>query len=365
MDQKTRRALGERLLDWYRENRRPLPWRETDDPYAILVSEIMLQQTRVDTVIPYYLRFMQAFPTLADLADAALDDVLQLWQGLGYYRRARNLHALARIVRDRFNGRLPDNPEALAALPGIGAYTAGAIAGIAFGRRVPAVDGNVKRVLARWLNIVEDVNRQPQKRALFALAKQFAEETTDPASWTQALMELGALVCLPQQPHCARCPVAAYCRACQHGDPAAIPFKPPRRSLPTRPLTAAMLVVAGHVLLRQRPDDGLLAGLWELPGVEGHGDRARRTLQDLLSASLAGTNVQPERKLTRRVWTFSHLRWDVEIWRFTLGPQASRRFDVMRAPANPFVWAAWPVNDLPLTTLTRRVLADMIEAEWK
>ena len=241
---KTRRAFRGALLRWYRQHRRSLPWRGTRDPYRVWVSEIMLQQTRVETVRDYYRRWLRAFPTIAAVARAPLTRVLKLWEGLGYYSRARNLHQAARQMA----GRVPGTVAELQQLPGIGRYTAGAIASIAFGQRAPVVDGNVARVFTR---VFARTDRH------WELAEVLLPER-DCGDFNQALMELGALVCLPAQPRCAQCPLRGVC---QRGE------LPARRSPPLRPVTESALFIqrAGKVWLRQRPAQGLLAGLWELP----------------------------------------------------------------------------------------------------
>jgi len=259
------------LLKWYRANCRDLPWRQTSDPYAIWVSETMLQQTRVETVVPYYERFLERFPDVQALASADMDDVLGAWAGLGYYSRARNLKAAAREIRDTHGGRMPDDAEDLRTLPGIGRYTAGAVASIAFDRPEPVVDGNVARVLSRLLGIREDIKRPQADKRLWDAAATLARGP-HPGKLNQALMELGALVCTPAEPRCPACPLASHCDAHRRGDAASLPKK--RRKPPARRVEAAAgwLLRRGKVLAVRRPPTGLLGGLWELPG----GDLERR-----------------------------------------------------------------------------------------
>jgi A/G-specific adenine glycosylase len=214
------------LVPWYRANARALPWRQTRDPWAVWVSEVMLQQTRVDTVVPYYTRFLQRFPTVTALADAAEPDVLALWSGLGYYRRARLLHAGARAVVDRHGGVIPGEATALRALPGVGDYTAGALGSIAFGLSVPLVDGNVERVLTRLHGLRGDPRAAPLKKRLWTLAARYAEHAA-PGDVNQALMELGATVCAPTAPRCLVCPVRSHCVAAAEGEPTRYPEKAP------------------------------------------------------------------------------------------------------------------------------------------
>ena len=255
------------LLRWYDAQARDLPWRRTRDPYAIWVSEVMLQQTQVSVVLPYWTAFLARFPEVADLARASLDDVLAAWRGLGYYARARNLHRAARAVTDRHGGRLPDDVEALRALPGFGRYTVGAVASIAFGRAVPLVDGNVARVLARLFAVDGATGDAAREKRLWALADALVEGDR-PGDWNQALMELGATVCRPEQPACLLCPLRARCVALASGKVAEIPA--PKVPARRRALHVALAAVrrGDQILLVRREGTGLFGGLWELPGVE-------------------------------------------------------------------------------------------------
>ena len=211
-----RAAFAEALLGWFRDNQADLPWRRDPSPYQIWLSEVMLQQTQVETVIPYYLRFIRAFPTIEALAAAPLEDVLKLWEGLGYYSRARNLQRAARVVVDQHDGELPRDVDGLLALPGIGRYTAGAIASIAFGRAAPVLDGNVIRVFARLLDLDEDVTRSATQTKLWRIAEDWLP-AEDAGEYNQALMELGQRVCKPRNPRCGACPIRAHCRAWKAG----------------------------------------------------------------------------------------------------------------------------------------------------
>jgi A/G-specific adenine glycosylase len=253
----------QQLLTWYHANARVLPWRQTQDPYAIWVSEVMLQQTRVDTVIPYYAKFLKSFPSVQMLADAHLDRVLERWSGLGYYRRARMLHQGAKHVADVHNGAVPQTTEELKRVPGIGEYTAGAIASIAYGTRAPLVDGNVHRVLARIFGLA-DAEPIARKRA-WVLAADLVPESA-PGDFNQALMELGATVCTPSKPSCTRCPVATLCDALRLDKVSAWPVPKVKKSVPLVETNAYVVAnAAGHVLLAQRPLDGRFGGLWEPP----------------------------------------------------------------------------------------------------
>jgi A/G-specific adenine glycosylase len=260
-------ATRRRLLDWYRANRRDLPWRRLRDPYAIWISEAMLQQTRVETVIPYWERFLARFPDVAALAAAEPDDVLGHWAGLGYYSRARNLHQAAKLVAARHSGRLPDTAEGLRGLPGVGRYTAGAVASIAFDRPEPVVDGNVARVLVRLHGIHEDPKRPAVAERLWRHAAALAKGPK-PGDLNQALMELGALVCTPRAPRCPECPLRRRCVARAEGDAEALPVRARRAKPRAVEAVAGLVVRRGRVLAVRRPSRGLLGGLWELPGGE-------------------------------------------------------------------------------------------------
>jgi A/G-specific adenine glycosylase len=255
------------LLAWYRRERRDLPWRRTRDPWAIWVSETMLQQTRVETVIPYYERFLARFPSVEALASADADELMQHWAGLGYYSRARNLQAAAGQVVREHGGVVPDRVEALLELPGVGRYTAGALASIAYDRPAPVVDGNVARVLARLLDLSLDVASPAGQRRLWSEAEALVAGEA-PGELNQALMELGALVCTPRAPRCAQCPVRRRCRARAAGRAEARPVKAAKAPPREIEAVAALLVRGGRALAVRRPPRGLLGGLWELPGGE-------------------------------------------------------------------------------------------------
>lgn len=253
------------LLLWYRENARKLPWRGIKDPYHIWLSEVMLQQTRVAAVLEYYRRFLEALPTVEALAACPDDELMKLWQGLGYYSRARNLKKAAQVVTEQYGGRFPNTYEGLRALPGVGEYTAGAVASIAFGVAVPAVDGNVLRVLARITGDESDVTLPATKKEAARVLKAVMP-TTAPGEFNQAMMELGATVCLPNgAPLCSRCPAKEFCAALQTERIGSLPVKPPKKPRRVEVRTVYLLFRGDRVALRKRPEKGLLAGLWEYP----------------------------------------------------------------------------------------------------
>ncbi len=255
-----------RLLRWYDRHKRDLPWRHTSDPYAIWVSETMLQQTRVETVIPYWHRFLERFPDVHALADADQEDVYSAWTGLGYYSRARNLQAAARQIVDEHAGALPDTADGLRTLKGVGPYTAGAIASIAFDAPAPIVDGNVVRVLARLRGLREDVGHKPVMDRLWAWSEELVSAGRRAGDFNQAMMELGATVCLPKAPLCLTCPVRTLCDAAKAGDAESLPKKASRKKAVEIAGVAVWIERRGKVLAVQRPETGLMANLWELPG---------------------------------------------------------------------------------------------------
>ena len=262
------KAFRRRLLAWYRKHQRDLPWRPREsgrpDPYHTLVSEAMLQQTQVATVVPYFHRFIEAFPTVKDLADADEQQVLTLWQGLGYYRRARNLHAAAQAVVIDHAGEVPSSVTNLLKLPGVGRYTAGAIASIAHGTQAAVVDGNVERVFARLMHLTDPINAPATKKKLWAIAEDLVPRSS-PGDYNQALMELGATVCTPKLPKCFVCPVREHCKAVQEANPETLPVKLPKK----KPKAVTHVVIAaernGRYLFEQRPSEGLWSNMWQLP----------------------------------------------------------------------------------------------------
>ncbi|MCO5213434.1 MAG: A/G-specific adenine glycosylase [Caldilinea sp.] len=268
--------LAERLVDWHTRHQRDLPWRHAPagqrDPYRVWISEIMLQQTRVETVVDYFERWMARFPTVDALAAADLQDVLKQWEGLGYYARARNLHKAAQRIVAEHGGQVPDTRAAILDLPGIGAYTAGAILSLAYARPEPILDGNVKRVLARLFDIDRPIDEPAVLRELWSLARALVE--TAPAGTAgdcnEGLMELGATICTPQSPRCLLCPLAEHCRAAAAGTQAARPVMPPRKRTPHYDVAAGIIwqgePYRSRILIAQRPADGMLGGLWEFPG---------------------------------------------------------------------------------------------------
>ena len=315
-------ALTEPLLLWYRENARDLPWRQTEDPYRIWVSEIMLQQTRVTAVLGYYARFLEAFPTVEALAAADEERLMKLWEGLGYYSRARNLQRAAKEIAAM--GRFPDTYEGLLALPGIGDYTASAIAAAAFGRKEPAVDGNVLRVAARLTDCHDDILNPKTKQAVRnGLAAVMPEKTDDIRIFNQAMMELGATVCGPNTaPQCGACPICALCLGCRRGTAEALPVKKAKKERRIEEKTVFLLLKDGKTALRKRPKTGLLAGLWEFPNVEGALDEASAGAA-VEAMGLAPVNWRS--RLTAK-HIFTHVEWHMTGYVLTVRGSASKDF---------------------------------------
>ncbi len=312
--------FADRLLEWFlRHGRTDLPWQQNRDPYRIWVSEIMLQQTQVATVIPYFERFMARFPDVASLAAAERDEVLHLWTGLGYYARGRNLHAAAREIMGRHGGRFPDDVAELVALPGIGRSTAGAIAAIAFGRRAPILDGNVKRVLARFHAVPGYPGDAGPLKTLWAHAEAHTP-TRRVGEYTQAVMDLGATLCTRARPRCDACPVRLRCAAREQDAVASYPAPRAQRAKPVR--AARMFVVtdpAGRCLLEQRPADGLWGGLWT-PPERGADDTVEALCRQY---GIAAEDIQDTRTAPVFRHTFSHFHLDIEPVFVRLGRRAS------------------------------------------
>jgi A/G-specific adenine glycosylase len=299
--------LRRRLLAWFEESRRDLPWRRTSDPYRIWVSEVMLQQTQVDRVVGYYERFLEAFPTVEALAAAPLDDVLKRWEGLGYYARARAMHAAARAVVAGHGGRLPETAEALRVLPGFGPYTAAAVASIAFGEAVAALDTNVLRVIARIFCVEGPVSRG-ETRAMLAARASGLLDPERPGAFNEAMMELGALVCRARGPRCLLCPVAEDCCARASGDPERWPGRATVSERETVHAACGIVTRRGRLLLVRRPEQGLLGGLWEFPGARCGPDEDAREACPRGIAGKTGVRAEVVAPLADVRQTFSHFR---------------------------------------------------------
>ncbi|WP_026690864.1 A/G-specific adenine glycosylase [Alteribacter aurantiacus] len=300
------------LTQWYQENKRDLPWREDQDPYKIWVSEIMLQQTRVDTVIPYFNRFISLFPTPKALADAKEETVLKAWEGLGYYSRARNLQAAVKEVSESYGGIVPNTKQEVLKLKGVGPYTAGAITSIAYNRPEAAVDGNVMRVVSRLMTIYDDISKVTTRKRFENIIEDMVIHT-EPSDFNQGLMELGALICTPKSPSCLICPVQQHCSAREEGVQDLLPVKAKKKPPKTKAMKAVVLQnSSGQVLIERRPDTGLLAKLWQFPNCEDDspkGEELQRYLAEReVSAPKALENVQHVRHV------FSHIVWEIDVF---------------------------------------------------
>ena len=302
------KELTSALLSWYKKEKRILPWRENTDAFRVWVSEIMLQQTRVDAVTPYYNRFMERFPTVYDLAAAPEEEVLKLWEGLGYYSRAKNLHKGARMVAEAYGGVLPSDYDALQRIPGIGEYVAGAISSIAYGEPNPAVDGNVLRIISRITESADDITKGAVRRAVFCQLKEIYPEG-EAGDFTQALMELGAIRCLPNgAPLCESCPAKGMCLAYAHGTWQDFPQKPPKKERRKEKRTVFLLKNGDAWAISKRPDTGLLASLWEFPATEGN-LTCEAAQEYLAGMGLRVYSIQPCGSAKH---IFSHVEWHMK-----------------------------------------------------
>ncbi len=300
-----------RLLEWYRKNGRKFPWRGHPDPYAIWVSEIMLQQTRVEIVVPYFDRWMKRFPTIKALAEAGEEQVLSSWEGLGYYSRARNLHHAAKIVLKEYGGELPSERGQLIRLPGIGRYTAGAIASIAFDRNEPTLDGNIRRVLSRVFNIAVPADTRMGSEVFWDLAAHQLP-IIRAGDYNQALMDLGAMICLPRNPKCPVCPVRVLCRARKLRLQEQRPVLKPRKITPHQLQVAAVILKRGKVLLAKRPSKGLLGGMWEFPNGKVH-HKSTHELERVLKKEY-GLVVQGKDELATIEHAYTHFSVSVQAY---------------------------------------------------
>ncbi|HLR53529.1 MAG TPA: A/G-specific adenine glycosylase [Pseudogracilibacillus sp.] len=305
-------SFVETLNVWYEANKRDLPWRKTKDPYKIWVSEIMLQQTKVDTVIAYYEKFMERFPTIHNLAHAEEQEVLKLWEGLGYYSRARNLHTAAQEVVYELAGNIPTNAEGLGKLKGIGPYTKGAISSIAYEQEEPAVDGNVMRVLSRVLNITDNISDPKTRRRFEEIIRELLA-FGNPSSFNQGLMELGALICAPKNPACLHCPVRMHCRGLETGEMVNLPVKQKKKKQRVERYAVFLLQdETGKIAVEQRPSKGLLANMWQFPMLEM--GRLPENIAEEKIHLHKQTEIEIKEKRGEVKHVFSHVIWELEIY---------------------------------------------------
>jgi len=344
--------LARKVIAWYRNEGRRLPWRMTKSPYRIWVSEVMLQQTRVTFAIPYYQRFLDAFPTVRRLAEADLEEVLKQWEGMGYYARARNLHRSAKMVRERYEGSIPDNMEELLSLPGIGRSTAGAILSLAYGRKIPILDANIQRLLCRLSAVQEDPQKSHAKRLLWDLMERLLPEK-DTRLFNQGLMDIGALFCLPRSPRCRNCPLSSLCLAFARGIQDRIPPLKKARPLPLRERAVAIIWRKGDLLIHHRPSSGLLGGLWEFPGA--YVDRAGSAFR-LLSRMFeqeCGLLIQVKEEIFSFLHEYTHFK---EIIRVFSGDYQQGKDSL----AEGFRWVRLEeIEQLPLSASHRRIAQEV------
>lgn len=343
-------SLAEKVLSWYRRSRRSLPWREDPAPYKTWVSELMLQQTRVETVIPYFQRFVERFPEVRSLAAASEEEVLSLWSGLGYYRRAKALHRAARIIVEERDGRLPDDLPGWLSLPGVGRYTAGAIVSIGLGKRAPILDGNVQRVLARLHGLRGDPRKGETHRRLWQLAEDILPDASI-SEFNQGLMELGALLCLPRKPSCLLCPLREDCVALREGVVEELPELSPQPEARSVLMGAAVVQKGRKILLYRRTRTELMKDLWELPLVEcGEGDEPREALVREAKETY-GIHIEPGEEVARVRHSIMNRRITLRAFSSTLVGRASEATEKERR------WVAREeIESLPLSSMVKKVL---------
>ncbi|MBN2430069.1 MAG: A/G-specific adenine glycosylase [Acidobacteria bacterium] len=318
------------MLSWFHETKRDLPWRRTDDIYHIWVSEVMLQQTRVETVVAYYQRFLQRFPTVGELAAAPLQAVLKIWEGLGYYARARNLHRAAQMVMTEHDGHIPKEPDVFRRLPGVGDYICAAVMSIAVGYPLPVVDGNVLRVYARWTGLGDDIGAGGTRAAVGrALAAVIPADR--PGDFNEAMMELGALVCTPRQPRCEVCPLAVDCYACIHDRVDELPVRRRKPAVPVYDVAVAVIVRAGRLYIQQRRPEGHLGGLWEFPGgkVRDGEEPMAAVVRECREEIGAEVSVLEQLAEVRHMYSHFGIRLRVYVCRLSASPPV---------PSQPHCW---------------------------
>ncbi len=339
-----RRAIRRALRAWFTRHARDLPWRRTHDPYRVWLSEVMLQQTQVRTVVPYYERFLAAFPSVEVLAEAPEERVLKLWEGLGYYSRARNLRRAAKQLVERHAGRFPTTADAWKALPGVGRYTAAAIASIVSGERTAVLDGNVKRVLSRLCLVWARIDEKTTLDRLWELADELVDPE-QPGDFNQAMMELGARVCTPRRPDCDACPLARWCRARAAGEAERLPVRSARRVVPAVELLTAAVRCRGRWLLARRPATGLLAGLWGWPSVEG-GDLDGAGAMEVSLRERFGVRTRLGAMLGTIEHVFTHRRWVLRVYE-------GRTDGARRKPPSDADWRWVTSNEMQALPLAR------------
>jgi A/G-specific adenine glycosylase len=335
---------AERMLAWFDVNKREMPWRNTSDPYAIWVSEIMLQQTQVDTVIPYYINFMKRFPTIQRLASAPLEEVYNYWEGLGYYRRAQNLHKGAQMVEREYGGVFPKDVKLVKEIPGIGPYTLGAVLSIAFHMPLPAVDGNVMRILSRQFLIKDDISEAKSRKVFEKKVMELMPE--DPNRFNQALMEHGALICTPKTPKCHECPVQTICMAYQQDVVNLYPVKTPKQKVIVLAYYVLIITKDNAFWMEKRPEEGLLANLWGFPMI---------TREEFEASGYEYLQIDELKPVSH---VFTHRKWEMEPLLIELGEEKILKEIMSRAKEGKFVSLA-EMNSLPIGTAFKRVIKEL------
>ncbi len=304
------KIFSKALLDWYHINKRDLPWRKSSDPYRIWISEIMLQQTGVETVIPYYLRFIKQFPTIEDLAKSELQEVLSFWQGLGYYSRAKNLYQCSQLIKTEYMGVFPSSYQQIRQLPGIGDYTSASLCAIAFDQKISVIDGNVLRILSRLFEMEEDISNNQNKKIFLEKLNSLLPESNN-RDFAQALMELGALICRPTNPVCYECPVKKYCKARENGTIINFPVKGLRKAKIIQQFSYIVINYKDYIFLKKRKSTGLLADMWELVLISSNEDQViSHSLRKLFGKSINSINKYPKIK-----HVFTHIIWELNIFK--------------------------------------------------
>jgi A/G-specific adenine glycosylase len=341
--------FSSRLLNWYNKNKRTLPWRGHPDAYAVWVSEIMLQQTRVETVIPYFEKWMRLFPTVQALANVSEQDVLNAWEGLGYYSRARNLHKAAKVTAKDFGGILPGDVDELIKLPGVGRYTAGAIASLVYGKDEPALDGNLKRVYARLFDVDLPIDSSKGEKLLWEIARENLPKGKA-GDFNQALMDLGATICIPKNPRCLLCPLMEMCQARENGTQELRPVKKPKKVVPQYVHAAGVVVKSGKVLLAQRPSTGLLGGMWEFPNGRVEADPAK----ELTKALRTVYSLKVQRKEAMGFVQHAYTHFKVTVHAF--------RCELKSIPNKKMKWVALKkLSEMPMGKVDRQIANMLIK----
>jgi A/G-specific adenine glycosylase len=350
------------LITWFSKEQRDLPWRKDRDPYRVWVSEIMLQQTRVDTVIPYFNRFLERFPTIDALAMADEDEVLKAWEGLGYYSRVRNLQSAVKEVSEKYSGIVPDTPKEISSLKGVGPYTAGAILSIAYGKPEPAVDGNVMRVFSRILSIWLDIAK-PSTRKVFEEAVRALISKENPSYFNQALMELGALICTPTSPSCLLCPVCDHCHAFNEGVQTELPVKSKKKAARKLNMAAAVLFTEDNrVVIHKRASSGLLANLWEFPNFEVSSTRSgRKQLEERMEEAYSVEATLKAGVMTKIQHVFTHIIWDIEVYAGSVETSTLKETDLIAVTIEEMEKYAFPVSHQKIWKETSETIIKQLE----